>query len=172
VSRIGLLSDSHGRAATTRRAVRLLIERGVEMLIHLGDVESPEVLDALVEGLNERGELQPAVRMVFGNVDYDAAALTRYAESLGIVVDHPSGWIEAGGKRLVYTHGDRPSLLDAAMDEEVDYLCHGHTHKPRDERIGPTRLINPGALFRASHYSTAVLDPAEDHLQFVPVPHE
>lgn len=167
MARIGLLSDSHGRAAVTQRAARTLIDQGVEMLIHLGDVESPEVLDALVEGVNANGSLHPAVRVVFGNVDLNAAELTRYAESLGIEVDHPAGRLEIDGKRLAFTHGDRASLVSRAMDAGVDYLCHGHTHKPRDERSGPTRLINPGALHRAAAYSVAVLDTAEDRLDFV-----
>jgi putative phosphoesterase len=28
----------------------------------------------------------------------------------------------------------------------VDFLIHGHTHVPRDERIGTTRVLNPGTI--------------------------
>ena len=31
----------------------------------------------------------------------------------------------------------------------ADFLLHGHTHVPRDERIGATRVFNPGAVGRA-----------------------
>ena len=172
MSRIGLLSDSHGRAGTTQRAARLLIEQGVDVLIHLGDVESTDVLDALVEGVDANGHLHPAVRVVFGNVDLDTAGLTRHAEAIGITVDHPAGSVEVDGKRIAFMHGDRAGLMFETLQSGVDYLCHGHTHKPRDEREGPTRLINPGALFRAKAYSAAVLDPAADRLTFVGVPQE
>ena len=44
---IGLLSDSHGRAPTTQRGVDLLLDGGAELLLHLGDVGTVEVIDAL-----------------------------------------------------------------------------------------------------------------------------
>ena len=53
--------------------------------------------------------------------------------------------------------------------EGVAYLCHGHTHATRDERLGPTRVINPGALFRARRHTVAVLDLARDEVSFLAV---
>lgn len=158
---IGLLSDSHGRAAVTARAVALLREHGAEMLIHLGDIETESVLDELAG--------HPA-RIVFGNCDWDLAGLTRHAEFLGLTVDAPLGWMEVEGRRIAYTHGDREHLMRQAVEEGADYLLHGHSHRIRDERIGPVRVINPGALFRAARYTAAVLDPAADTLRIIEVP--
>ena len=56
--------------------------------------------------------------------------------------------------------------MQQALDDGVRYLCHGHTHARADGRQGPTRVINPGALFRATVYSVAVLDPETDQLHF------
>ncbi|RLS46748.1 MAG: metallophosphoesterase, partial [Planctomycetota bacterium] len=53
--------------------------------------------------------------------------------------------------------------------EGVDYLLHGHTHVCRDERHGATRIINPGALHRASEFTVALLDTDSDELQFLVV---
>jgi hypothetical protein len=39
----------------------------------------------------------------------------------------------------------------------------------RDERVGKTRLINPGALHRTPQRSVAVLDTATDGLHFLKV---
>jgi len=44
---IGVLADSHGHAETTAKAVRMLLEHGAEMLLHLGDIGSDEVIDEL-----------------------------------------------------------------------------------------------------------------------------
>ena len=58
-------------------------------------------------------------------------------------------------------------LARQAIDDGVEYLLHGHTHEVRDERVGPTRVINPGALFRASRYTAAVLEPETDRLEIL-----
>lgn len=157
---IGILSDSHGHAEVTGRAVRVLRERGAEVLLHLGDLGSGAVIDELI-GAN--------ARIVFGNCDWDAAGLTRYAELVGVAVDHPMGRLETAGRRIAFTHGHLPLLVRQALDERVDYLLHGHTHEVRDERVGPTRLINPGALHRARRYTAAVLDPASDAVDFIEI---
>jgi len=173
LSRIGLLSDSHGRAGTTHRAVELLVDRGADRLIHLGDIGSHEVVDAL---LATRGEAPLPVNLVFGNVDWDIDRLATYARRFGLTVDHPAGEIEVAGRRIAFLHGHEEARLQALVHSGVDYVCHGHSHRQRDERVaGATggkgvRLVNPGALFRASCYSVAILDPQADTLEFIEVP--
>lgn len=160
--RIGILSDSHGRADTTALAVKSLRDRGAELLLHLGDIGTRDVIDALAGG---------SARIVFGNCDPDSTALARYARRLEIAVDHPLGIIEIDGKRIALTHGHLPDLMAQALQSGVDYLLHGHTHEIRDERLGPTRVINPGALFRARRYTAILLDPARDALTVLEIPH-
>lgn len=154
------MSDTHGDVAAAAAGVRTLVGHGVDLLLHLGDVGSAEVLEELV-GL-------PA-RVVFGNCD-DERELSRDAERYGIVVDHPAGSLTIEGRRLVYTHGHDAHVISDALRIGVDYIAHGHTHRMRDERHGPTRIINPGALHRASRLTVAVLDVGSDHLQWLDVP--
>ncbi len=173
MARIGLLSDSHGRAKTTLRAVSVLAGAGVDRLIHLGDIGNIEVVDALLLPHPDpkraaRDELLPA-HLVFGNVDWEAEELGLYARRVGVQVDHPMGRLEFDGASLYFTHGDNPHLMEQALARGATYLCHGHSHEVRDERIGPTRVVNPGALFRAVAYTVAVLDTATDRLEFFPV---
>lgn len=158
---IGILSDSHGHADTTALAVAILKERGAEILLHLGDIGNEQVIDELV-GCN--------ARIVFGNCDWDWQALNRYAQLVGVVVEHPMGIYEADGKRIAFTHGHLAVEMTKALKNQVDYLLHGHTHETSDRRQGKTRIINPGALFRASRYTTAVLDPLVDELNFIDIP--
>ena len=158
---IGILSDSHGRADTTRVAIRLLLERGASSLIHLGDIGSDAVIDELVGH---------HARIVFGNCDWDAASLGRYAQDLGLIVDDPMGRLQIAGKTIAFTHGHHLGLMQQALAEGVEYLLHGHTHEVRDERVGSTRIINPGALFRAARYTAALLDSEADALHIVEVP--
>ena len=153
--KIGVLSDSHGRAPITARAVATLLAAGADTLVHLGDVGTEEVLDELVGH---------DAHVVFGNCDWDSRALARYASGAGIAVDDPIGEIRVGEKRVVFTHGHLSRLMQEAVNEGVDYLLHGHTHELRDERVGATRVINPGALFRAARYTVVVLDPEKDEV--------
>jgi putative phosphoesterase len=157
---IGILSDSHGRADTTARAVTLLREAGAEMLLHLGDIGNEAVIDELID---------QNARIVFGNCDWDERTLAGYAELVGVAVDHPLGEVEANGKRIVFTHGHLRNLYEQALADAPDYLLHGHTHEVRDERVGSVRIINPGALFRAAEYTAAILDPGRDELRIIGV---
>ncbi|TVQ54104.1 MAG: YfcE family phosphodiesterase [Phycisphaerales bacterium] len=159
---IGILSDSHGRVEMTRRAVAALLDGGAEMLIHLGDFETEDVIDELVG--------TPA-RIVFGNCD-DEVDLKRHARAMDITVDHPCGRIDAEGKSICFTHGHLGRHMTEALEAEVDYLLHGHTHRVRDERRGPTRILNPGALFRASRYTAMLLNPATDEVTVLEIPHD
>jgi putative phosphoesterase len=158
---IGILSDSHGRIDVTRAAVSALRDGGACLLIHLGDVETSEVIDELA--------LLPA-RLVLGNCDWDVAALSRYARSIGVEVDHPAGRITIDGRTIAYTHGHFERELERALEEGVEYLLHGHTHALRDEVFGGTRIINPGALHRARRYTAALLTPATGDLEILEIP--
>ncbi|MCP3904693.1 MAG: metallophosphoesterase [Planctomycetes bacterium] len=160
MSAVGILADSHGHAETTARAVRALEDAGAELLVHLGDVETEAVIDELV---GRRAHL------VFGNCDFDTDALARYAGHVGVQVDGLVGQIEVDGRRITFTHGHLRPPMDAAITAGDHYLLHGHTHELRDERIGGTRVINPGALFRAARYTAVVLDPAQDRLEVLDV---
>lgn len=165
---VGLLSDSHDIAAVTRQAVAVLLDAGATRLIHLGDVGTPQVLDELVIAAPD-GEQLP-VHVVFGNVDWDTASLQHHAEAVGLTVDHPIGELELhDGGLLVYTHGHLRRAEGDAIAREARYFCHGHTHEQRDDRNGDTRIINPGALHRASQYTVALLDTRTDDLTFYPV---
>ncbi len=157
---LGVLSDSHGHAETTARAVKTLVTHGAEMLLHLGDIGSDEVIDELVGH---------RARIVFGNCDDDIEAMTRYAGLVGVIVDHPMGRLEIDGCRIAFTHGHVESLMRAALDDGVDYLLHGHTHTVQDQRVGRTRVINPGALHRATRYTCALLDPSGNRVRWLEI---
>ncbi|MEM6332083.1 MAG: metallophosphoesterase family protein [Planctomycetota bacterium] len=166
--RIGLLSDSHGRAVTTDKGVKALLSRGVDTLLHLGDVGTVEVIDALAVDRPDVDE-QIEAHLVFGNTDWDIEGLSDYAQDLDVLVDHPLGRLTLPEGVLAFCHGHEPDVVQQAIRDGVTWLCHGHTHRTSDTRRGSTRIINPGALFRASAYTVAVLDTATDRLELIEV---
>lgn len=173
MTRLGLLSDSHGDAVITHRAVAMLLERQADRLVYLGDVGTVQVLDALAvtfpEGRAEEGRRVP-VHVVFGNTDYDPGPLDRYALDLGFTVDHPAGRLTLDGKTLAFTHGHLSDVMHGAIADGCDYLLHGHTHLADDATIEQTRVICPGALTRASPLSVALLEVGSGILHTIPVP--
>lgn len=155
---LGLLSDSHDRYDTMAAALDLLRRHGATYFIHCGDVGAPRMLD-LLAGL-------PA-GFVWGNCDWDRPSLQRYAGDVGVTCFGTAGELEFDGKRLAVTHGDDHALVRKLLDAQShDYLFTGHTHQRRDDRVGRTRVINPGALHRAAEKTVATLDTATDALLF------
>jgi len=155
---VGILSDTHDRLPAARAAVELLRGLGCEFLIHCGDVGSGQIIDALAGA---------PVAFVFGNNDYDRGGMALYAKVIGVQCLGASGRLELGGKIFFVTHGDDGKLLKKTLDnQDCDYLLLGHTHVRHDQRIGRIRVINPGALYRATVKSVATLDTASDLLSF------
>jgi predicted phosphodiesterase len=109
-------------------------------------------------------------------MDRDIAALDNAAEAGGVafsgeVVEVP---LDDGGM-LVATHGNDEMLLgELIAEKQFRYVCHGHTHRRRDERRGGVRIINPGALSHPkdpSFPSAAVLDTTTDEIEWLKIGH-
>lgn len=161
---IGILSDTHGRFDAAKRAVELLRSRGAAYYVHCGDVGGEDILDLLAND-------PPNSAFVFGNNDYDRDDLARYATRIGVACLHTFGTLELVGKKFAVTHGDIGSTVRRILDaQDHDYLLVGHTHVPADKRVGRTRVINPGALHRASVKTVATLETETDELAFIPLP--
>jgi putative phosphoesterase len=158
---LGILSDTHDRYEMMAAAVRALQERGAAYFIHCGDVCAPNMLDHLAG-------LQSA--FVWGNCDFDRTGLQRYAEAIGVRCFGAFGEIELAGKRIAVLHGDDRSRMDQTIRGQAhNYLFHGHTHLRRDDRIRKTRVINPGALHRATEKTAALLDLESDKLEYLTI---
>lgn len=157
---IGFISDSHGEWLRTRSAIQLLEKRECKVIIHLGDVETFEVLDELA-GHN--------VTLVFGNCDY-ISRLLEHALTIGIDVQDPAGTMTVDGITIAYLHGhDFSQYQKFIEDGQIDVIAHGHSHEIRDEVVENTRCINPGALHRAPRYTVAVLNTKTETLEFLEV---
>ena len=93
--RIGIVSDTHDRHEAVIEAVRLLVEQQVELILHCGDIESPETIAAF----------QPIpTHFVFGNWDKDKIKLSAAIKAIGGTSHDSFGALELGGKRLAWVH--------------------------------------------------------------------
>ncbi len=155
---LGVLSDVHRRVEAGQRAMALLKARGATRFVFLGDAESERVIDLFA------GE---SCSLCLGNCDDDA--LGEYARFLGMDM-HPDGSvITVDGVEVAFTHGHLAAVADRMLRAGVGFLLHGHTHERRDERVGATRIVNPGAFTRVAAPTVALVTPALDRVEFIGV---
>jgi len=144
--RIGLIADTH-----LPSLVRSLDElgpqtadalRGIDLLLHAGDVSAPSVLDWCAQFAD--------VLVAEGNNDlfHDSRMAKRQ-------------FLDVEGWRLGMTHELRPEsrpigqIIDSSLDGElVDVLIGGDTHVERLEFRENVLLINSGSPILPHHLST------------------
>lgn len=158
--RIAVVSDTHGRQGPLGQALAEIAARGIERILHCGDLDEPTLAS----------RFPPGVDFVFGNCDSDRKAIEAAVVAAGGTHHGVWGHLELAGKRIAFVHGDDARLVRELLAADVyDYLFHGHTHVPRDERIGRTRVVNPGALHRATPKTFCIVDLATDDVEHLAV---
>lgn len=159
--KIGILGDTHGRVQRTQPAVEVLSQQRISAILHTGDIGSAEIV-RLLDGWR--------CHFVGGNADEGLEALLAAAVGPRQVWHGAQGDFRIGGRRIALVHGHRRRVLEAAIASgEYDLVCYGHTHKVDERRVGPTLVINPGALFRTRRPTCAVVDLKTMNVEFLPV---
>jgi len=148
--RIGIVSDSHGNTAMVLEALDRLRERGIQTVLHCGDIDDASTVH-LFEDF--------ATHFVFGNCDSDRSGIRRAIAVAGLTLHEPFGKLELAGRKIAFLHGDDRSLFQEVEQSGIyDYLFYGHNHQAAEHRTGKTHVINPGALHRARPKTILVLD--------------
>lgn len=160
--RIGIVSDTHDRSETVSEALRLLAEQRVELILHCGDIESPQTVSLFKD---------IPTHFVFGNWDRDRARLTAAIKAIKGTSYESFGAMELAGKRIAWLHShERNKLRDLEYSNYFDFIFYGHTHMREQHRTGKTLVANPGALFRANPKTCVVLDVISGELKPIIVP--
>jgi putative phosphoesterase len=159
--RIAILSDTHSRHATVGRVLELLDCRGIDLVLHCGDIEDVETVELFKD---------VPTHFVFGNCDSDKEGLRRATQKTRAILHEPFGSLELAGRKIAWLHGDDKRLLqDLENSDYFDYLFYGHTHHAEQHRCGSTLVVNPGALHRARPKTFVVLDLETGTLESVEV---
>lgn len=158
---LGVVSDTHGHVEYTRHAVRMLSSLAVDLVLHCGDIGSAEIIPLFG---------QWPTHFVFGNVDYDVQGLRRAIDLAGQTCHGLCGELSLAGGRIAFLHGHDGQLLkELIASGQRQLVCYGHTHVAEWHQAGPTRVLNPGALYRANPHSIAVVELPELTIQHVTV---
>ncbi len=155
---IGVISDTHDNVENVLLAVKIFIKNNVEFVVHCGDVVSPATV-RFFRGLH--------VKLIKGNCDGDLEQLKVALDEIGGEFLGEVGEIDYDGKRIIAYHGKDKGKLDQIISGGYDYVLTGHTHKTKDERIGKTRIINPGAHYYNCENKIVLLDVDNDKVEFI-----
>lgn len=158
-ARIGVVSDTHMPDRCARLPPALFdVLRGVDLLLHAGDVGELWVLDQL-------SALAPVVA-VHGNDDTaDAQCELPYQQVVAVA-----------GRRIVLTHAhypDRAQELESRRDDAwgpklerraafgrragASIVVFGHTHVPMARHYDGVLLVNPGAIASPNYVTRQTL---------------
>ncbi len=174
-ARIGLISDTHMPArCAALPPVLFEVLRGVDLLLHAGDVGELWVLDAL-------SAVAPVIAVHGNDETTDAQRELPYQQVIAV-----------GRQRILLTHAHYPDRAEemesrkddawapklarrAAMGQQAGarIVVFGHTHIPMAVEYDGVLLINPGALAcpnlesRQRVQSVAILTVRDDGAPFV-----
>jgi uncharacterized protein len=150
--RIGVVADTHCPEFLEELPAQLFDRlRGVDLVLHAGDVGGRSTLDRL-------REIAP-VEAVRGDHDGELTELPVVRE------------LSAGGRRIVVVHGNRSRLIEEPVTllgtlsfgllwpdvrlaqalrrrfPRADVIVHGHTHRARAQLVDGALVFNPGAVY-------------------------
>ena len=130
--RLGVISDTHSNLTNTVRALEVLKEQNVDVLIHCGDIGSTSIVHEFHDW---------PTHFVFGNVDHDRALLRHAIKDAGQSCHDRFGELELNGKNIAFLHSDDRQLFEETISSgEYDLVCYGHTHKAESHLVGNRHL--------------------------------
>ena len=147
---LAVLSDTHGHVPLTQAAVHLLRGFDVAAVLHCGDIGSPAIVRLLAEW---------PVHYVFGNVDDRPHELRAAITEAGQTCHERFGELTLVDQRIAFLHGDdAPRFQESVASQRYDLVCYGHTHRAEQHLEGRTRVLNPGAIYRANPHTLAIVE--------------
>ena len=125
-----IISDTHGNHRNLDKVLER--EKGIDMLLHMGDVEDG---DTYLEAV-----LDCPLHIVAGNNDF----FTGLPKDLEVMVGEYRVWITHGHQ--YYVSMSNEVLKGEAIDRGVDIVFYGHTHRPVIDISEEVIAINPGSI--------------------------
>ena len=161
---IGAISDTHDNLPQIEKAVKLLNEQQVGLVLHAGDYVAGFVIPKL-------GQLNCKLIGVFGNNDGDHELLKkRFSETSNCTIRDRFAAVTVDGYKIALLHGEESELLNAIIDSGYfDAVIHGHSHNKGVEVRGKTLAINPGELcgYLTGKSTIALLDTLKHEAKII-----
>ena len=144
--KIAIIADTHNNWGNFEKAIEWIKKEKIKLILHCGDICNQEMIDNSIKLFN--GD----IRFVKGNGDHG--------------LDLPDKMeLEFNGKKIAFTHF--PDIAKKlSQSGKFNMVFYGHTHRPWDEKVGETHMINPGELAGQFYKPTfAVYDTKTNSLE-------
>lgn len=124
--KIVVVSDTHNNLANFKKAIDFANSENIKLILHCGDIQTQESIDFA------KKEFKGEIKFVKGNADFG--------------LDLPEqDEIEFNKHKIGFTHF--PDFAKKmAQSGKYDLVFYGHIHRPWDEKVGNTHMVNPGEL--------------------------
>lgn len=161
---IGAISDTHDNLPLVEKAVQILNEQKVGLVLHAGDYVAGFVIPKFKQ-------LNCQFIGVFGNNDGDHELLKkRFGETSNCTIHDRFTQVTIDGYRIALLHGHETELLNAIIDSDYfDAVIHGHSHNQSINRKSKTLSINPGELcgYLTGKPTIAILDTVKNEAKII-----
>ena len=148
--KIGIISDTHDRLESIKKAIELFEQNNIELIIHCGDWVSPFTLEFF--------DATPAnkipIKSVYGDNEGDIKRIIECNLKLSNPIEFCSKQameLDLDGRKAIIYHGHDKAVLNALIKSQLyDVILTGHSHIVRNETEGKTLILNPGSTCFAS----------------------
>jgi len=169
---IGIMADTHDNLPMVDKAVTILLDEKVDLVLHAGDYIAPFVIPHFKAF---RGKFIG----VFGNNDGDHEFLKRRFEEFGLEIRGIFAEINVENLTIALLHGGEPGgapgpseLLKSLLSKKCyDVIIHGHVHEAKAYKKDETLIINPGEVcgYLTGKPSVAILDTKTMKTRIIPL---
>jgi len=125
--KIAIVSDTHDNWANFKKAIEWIKKEKISLILHCGDICSQETIN------DAKKLFDGDIKFVKGNADFEVQDLPGQME------------VEFNNKKIAFVHFPNEAKK-LAQSGRYDLVFYGHTHRPWDEKIKDTHMINPGEL--------------------------
>ena len=163
---IGAISDTHDNLPQIEKAVQILNQQKVGLVLHAGDYVAGFVIPKFKQ-------LNCKLIGVFGNNDGDHELLKkRFSETANCTIHDRFATVQVEGYRIALLHGDEAELLNALADSGYfNAIVHGHSHLKGIQTRGKTLMINPGEVcgYLTGKPTIAIVDTVKNEAEIIEV---
>jgi len=160
---VGIMADTHDRLSLVDKAVKVLNDRKVELVLHAGDYIAPFVIPHFKP-------LKAKLIGVFGNNDGERNELKKKFKEINAEIHGNFAHVTVNRLKIALLHGSEEELLESLINvQSHDVIIHGHTHKAKTHSKGKTLIINPGEVcgYLTEKSTIALLDSESMEVEIV-----
>lgn len=141
MQKLAVISDVHDNLINLKKALDYTQKEKIDYLISTGDLQSLEAWQIL-------DELKIPVWAVMGNADKDIIGEKKLRAILKNIHFSPNvATVELENQKIIFGH--YPDIIKKIIlhyPDKYTLALAGHTHLPWEEKIGSTKLLNPGNI--------------------------